>query len=324
MTRAFAVMADLLKGTGHPIGDSLIKPFESKAIFSWQIPSVLKGEPNAFANLLSLAGFEAVYLKVADGAGVYGVTGITNELISALRAKNISIIGWGFNYGLDWKGEAKIGAAQVNRWGLDGYIWDIESRYESTPNAVQNAYNMLAVFRQEVARPTPTAFCSWAYWRSRFLGSEIHPIGMLQAFMSVCDYGMPMQYWGGNLPAGAVSYLNGSLEQWRKYTDKPLIPAGRAYNGDGGEVNALSVIAYEQAVRDAGCKGISWWELDQAQPRYHADVWDALSLMRGFRTDAPPVEPPVPGELKTITVTKTVQVQVTTTDPNTSVTVEML
>ena len=269
-----------------------MKPFETKGIFSWQVPSVLKGEPRAFAHLLAEAGFESVYLKVADGAGAYGVTGITPELINALRANGILIIGWGFNYGLDWKGEAKIGAAQVNRWGLDGYIWDVESRYESTPNAVQNAYNMLAVFKQEVAMPTPTAFCSWAYWKSRVFGSEIHPISVLKAFMSVCDYGMPMQYWQGNTPALAVSYLNGSLEQWRKYTDKPLIPAGRAYNGDGGEVNAPSVVAYEQAVRVAGCKGISWWELDQAQPKYHADVWAALSAMEKFGTETTPPPPP--------------------------------
>ena len=270
-----------------------MKAFETKGIFSWQIPSVLKGEPIGFAKLLADAGFESVYIKVADGAGAYGVTGITTELIGALRAKGIAIIGWGFNYGLDWKGEARIGAAQVNRWSLDGYIWDVESRYESTPNAVQNAYNMLAVFKQEVAKVTPTAFCSWAYWKSRLVGSEIHPIRVLQAFMAGCDYGMPMQYWQGNTPELAVSYLKGSLAQWRKYTDKPIIPAGRAYNGDGGEVNAPSVIAYENAVRDEGCKGISWWELDQAQPKYHWLVWDALSLMKGFSGEVLP-SPPTP------------------------------
>ena len=271
-----------------------MKSFETKGIFSWQIPNVLKGQPLAFANLLSQAGFESVYIKVADGAGAYGLTGITPELITALREKNIAIIGWGFNYGLDWKGEAKIGAAQVNRWGLDGYIWDVESRYESTPNAVQNAFNMVAEFRQDVVKPTPLAFCSWAYWKSRLFGSEIHPIKVLQAFMQGCDYGMPMQYWQGNTPALAVSYLKGSLAQWRTYTDKPIIPAGRAYNGDGGEVNPPSVIAYEKAVREEGCKGITWWELDQAQPKYHADVWDALSLMPKFGTENIPHPNPLP------------------------------
>lgn len=301
-----------------------MNPFETKAIFSWQIPNITK-DPFVFAKLLSDAGFEAVYLKVADGSGTFGDQALLASTIQALRARKIIVIGWGFNYGLDWKGEARIAASQVNRYGLDGYIWDVESRYETTPNAVQNSYNMLAVFKQEIAKPTPSAFCSWAFWKSQIMGSEIHPIKVLQGFMDGCDYGMPMQYWQGKTPDRAVSYLKASVEQWRKYTTKPIIPAGRAYNGDGGESNPESMIAYEQSVREIGCKGISWWELDQAQPKYHQDWWDGLSMMRKFGSEivVTPPEGPSP-DVRTITITKTIQIDVTTSDPaNTGVTVKM-
>ena len=277
-----------------------MNPFEVKSIFAWQVPSVLKGEPVAYADLLAKAGFESVGFKVGDGAGTYGAS-VSTELIAALRARKVLVWGWGFLYGVDWKGEARVAAAQVNRLGLDGYIWDVEGQYEKTPNAVQNAYNILAVFKNEVAKATPTAFCSWAYWKNPRLGTAWHPVEVLKAFMDGCDYGMPMQYWQGNQASGAVSYCKGSLTQWRKYTQKPIIPVGRAYNGDGGEVTAEATVAYERAVRDEGCKGISWWVLDQAQPKYHTDLWNALSLMpkfgNGIRPE-PPSDPPAGDDWK--------------------------
>ena len=271
-----------------------MNPFEAKSIFSYQVPSVLKGDPKAFASLLVDGGFESVGFKVADGSYLYGAS-VTQDLIAEVRARGISVWGWGFLYGQDWKGEARQGAARCNQLGLDGYAFDIEGAYEATPNAVQNAANILAVFRNETARSIPTAFCSWAYWNNPRTGSEWHPITVLSAFMAVCDYGMPMQYWQGNEAGKAVAYFLGSLEQWKKHTPKPIIPTGRAYNGDGGEVNAESVVAYEAAVRAAGCKGISWWVLDQVQPKYHADVWAAMKAMKGFANPSPDPEPnPLP------------------------------
>ena len=150
----------------------------------------------------------------------------------------------------------------------------------------------MAVFKNECARDIPTAFCSWARFRSPS-GGTWHPEDMARAFMEHCDYGMPMTYWGGTAAVNALSLLGSSLDQWRKFTDKPIIPVGRAYVGDGGDAMPEAMLAFEAGVREHGCPGISWWVLDQAASmKYHnGGIWAVLAGMDGFGGEQPPPEP---------------------------------
>ncbi len=282
----------------------MIQPFESKGIFSWQVPAVAKGEPEAFAAVLAEARFETVYLKVAEGPYVYkvrpswlsaSIENVSQELVNALRARNIAVIGWGFLYGVNAVGEAQIAASQVNRFGLDGYIFDIEKSFEDQPGRVNNARDIMAIFRARCAEFTPAAFCSWQLFKS-WTGGAWHATDYAAAFMEKCDYGMPMVYWwGGNTPERASIHLNESIKQWRGLiTDKPLITAGRAYVGDSGDATPESVMSFDAEVRAKGLKGISWWVLDQAiNPKFHnGTIWEALSRTRPFGIQQP--EPPAP------------------------------
>jgi len=275
----------------------MINPFNTKAIFSWNVPAFQGGDPDKFADGLADAGFEAVYLKAADGISPFKVSkfspwplwgeNLRAELVSALHLRGIKAIGWGFNYGVDPVGEGKIAASQVNRLGLDGWIFDVESSFEQKTGAESNARAMVATYRQLCK--APVAFCSWARWHKD--GDEKtawHNKPMARAFMEVCDVGMPMMYWGGSTAASALALLNESMKQWAEFTIKPIVPVGRAYTGDGGTIDAAAISAFASEVHARHLPGISFWVLDSACK--NADAWNALKSIGGF-TPAPPTPP---------------------------------
>jgi hypothetical protein len=234
--------------------------------------------------------------------------------VAALRARNIAVIGWGFLYGKNAVGEAQIAASQVNRFGLDGYIFDIEKSFEDQPGRVNNARDIMAIFRARCAEYTPAAFCSWQLFKS-WTGGAWHSTDYAMAFMEKCDYGMPMIYWwGGNTPERASIHLNESLKQWQALiTNKPIVPVGRAYVGDSGDATPEAMRAFESGVRSKSLKGISWWVLDQAvNPKFHdGQIWQTLKVMEKFGDEI--IEPSIPPTIKpkvTIKVEGEVDVEV--------------
>lgn len=258
-------------------------PFFSKGIFSWNVPGVDGGDPNKFADRLKAAGFEAVYLKMANGAAIFKPNiiayptwgeNVRQALVDALRARGIKVIGWQFNYGDNIAGEASVAIAQTQRFNVDGWIFDVESRFESNTAAVANAYALTNAYREKCPN-TPLAFCSWAQWRSPTSNTLWHNENVASAFMEKCDVGMPMMYWEGSTPAMATWLLNESARLWQNITNKPLIPTGRAYTGDGGTIGAAAISAFAEAAKAKGMKGISWWVLDSAIK--DSAAWGALA-----------------------------------------------
>jgi len=277
----------------------MTNPFFTKAIFSWNVPAVDGGNPAKFADRLKAAGFEAVYLKAADGGFAFTPNRITYlgwgeniraDMVSALKGRGIKVIGWQFNYGDNILKEADIAASQTLRFNLDGWIFDIESKFEANTNAVSNAYALCNEYRKRCPS-IPLGFCSWAQWRSS-TGVLWHNEDMAKAFMEKCDVGMPMMYWGGSSPSTALWLLNESLRLWRNITNKPIIPVGRAYTGDGGYLNAGTMTAFANEVRNKGLRGLSWWLLDQVVKDVSA--WGALTAIPKFAPVPEPQPEPQP------------------------------
>lgn len=268
-----------------------MNPFFRKTIFLWQVPAIAGGKPGEVADRLSNAGFEGVIVKVADGPYAYksNVVGWTENLslalVDALHGRGIAVMGYGFLYGANPTGEADIAIVQTHRYGLDGYVFDVEGQFDSRSNAEANAYAVMARYRKSCPT-TPTAFCSWALWKSPRSGATWHPVAVAKAFMQSCDVAMPMVYWGGETPAEALAWLKPCLAQWQQITDKPIIPAGRAYIGDGGKARPDAVRAFAQTVREAGLKGISWWSMQHAMAI--PEVWAELAASPGFASPADP------------------------------------
>lgn len=260
-----------------------MNPFFTKSIFSWNVPGVDGGDPSKFADHVQAAGFEAVYLKMAGGnlvfkpsLFVYPTWGenVRQALVEALRSRGIKVIGWQFNYGYDIPGEAAVAISQSKRFNVDGWVFDVESKFEANINAVQNAAALANTYRAALP-DMPLAFCSWAQWRHPTTNALWHNEKMASVFMEKCDVGMPMMYWEGSAPANALWLLKESTRLWRNLTNKPLVPAGRAYTGDGGTISPTAIIEFANAAKANGLKGLSWWVLDSAVK--DSAAWGALA-----------------------------------------------
>lgn len=278
-----------------------------KDIFLWNVPRVSGGIPSAIAEKLVEGGFESVILKVAD-AGNKHVTNMGSiirprwvecvlpETVRIIKAtaqqlgKPLKVYGYGFLYGALPTAEAHRAVSQTISLGLDGYVFDGESRFEEKPNAVGNARLIGSIFRQGCPT-TPAIFCGFAMFRS-WTGGTWHPEALHRAFMEWCDAGMPMSYWTGETPSRALAILNESVRQWRLITDKPILPAGRAYNGDLGIARAEAMIAFDERAHELGLQGESWWSLEHAI-KLDPSIWAALRSMPNFLT-TPPISPETP------------------------------
>lgn len=271
--------------------------FKAKSIFLWNTPAVENGDPARIAARLTAAGFEAVYLHTNDGVAIptwnfsgspypgYGEN-VKDDLVRALKAAGLKVMGWGAIYGLNPLTEAAQAARQVARLGLDGYVFDAESAWENRSGAVANTLQLLREFRRAV--DCPVAWCSWAFFKNPSTGGRWHVWEVVEAAMSLADVGMPMTYWWGESADQALWMLEQSTRQWRGYCQgKPVVAVGRAYNGDGGTARAEAVLAAGDWAR-ANLEGISWWSMEHALRL--PGIWPALEQTPGFVTAEPPVE----------------------------------
>ncbi|RLC88750.1 MAG: hypothetical protein DRJ03_01485 [Chloroflexi bacterium] len=278
---------------------------EGKGIFIWHTASTKGGDAHETAHFLLDAGFERVDVKAANGAYRYmpgGVDNLTPEYVAGLQAEGLKVYGWQFIYGQDPAGEARIANAEIARLGLDGWIFDWEALADAKKNATSRASTLVRTVR--AANPTlPLGWCSWALFENPHTGAQWHPRKIAETAMAVCDFAMPMMYWVpvGNVtpyPANGIDnalfWLVESLKQWRAITNKPIIPVGRAYDGDGTTAEPDAVRAFGEETSALGLQGISWWVLERAQAM--PDIWPVLVDLPGFSATEP-IEPPAIGGL---------------------------
>ena len=248
-----------------------------KSIFSWNIPAVGGGDPEAFVKFLLENNFEGVCLKGANGAFVQKIKrwspwplwgeNIRIELVEAIKGAGLKLYLWHFVYGRDPAGELNVAISQTSRFEPDGYIWDVETAFDTRIGAVGNARYLARGFKQFFPQ-LEQALCWWALPLSP-RGGEWHPIKVANAFQETVDLAMPMMYWQGKGATAAKSYLHRSLNIYSTFWKKPIIPVGRVYNGDGGYADAAGIIAFADEVMtlsegQSEIPGISWWVTDKA------------------------------------------------------------
>jgi hypothetical protein len=74
-------------------------------------------------------------------------------------------------------------------------------------------------------------------------------------------------------------------------SDKPFVPAGRAWTGDGGTANPLAIIEFAKAAfTQCEAIGISWWFLDHVVRPEYADVAIALKSVNEGKYELPPID----------------------------------
>lgn len=262
--------------------------FREKAIFVWNDNSI--GEPARIVAMLQTAKFEAVYLHYQNLLGWRTPSRIA--LAAALKTAGITVYASVAVYGQDPAGDGRAAAAIVNQYGLAGCVFDVEAGlYETATDAPWRVRTMLQNYKQ--ASLQPAAFCGWPFYHAPGNPARIyHNRDVLIEAMKIADVGMPMAYpEGTNTPAGAISYLEAVFSQWRVYTTKPLVIAGRAFNGGGGTSNPASIGPYTARALALGAVGVSFWDMEHAL--LISGMWDALTAIPRIATEPQP-EPEEP------------------------------
>jgi hypothetical protein len=279
-----------------------------KGTFLWKVPLIEKGDPIKIAELLKSAGMTRLDVKVAEGNAMYKVPiwnhatwgqNVKRDWVRAIQGAGIKVFGYGFAYGYDAVGEGMIAARAVNELKLDGWIVNAEGRFESWSDSGNRALIYVRRFRDNSPH-VPALACTWPLWRNPWTGSYWHKEDMAKVFMDDFEYGMPMIYWWNNR---AILWLEKAVEQWRNLvTDKPLIPVGRAYSGEGlGTLQLHEVQAFGDRVREMpeDVLGESWWVLRLALAR--PEVWDIIKKLPTWADPPPPPTAPIDEVVRELT-----------------------
>jgi hypothetical protein len=255
-----------------------------QSIFIWQ--DFVIGDAGKIVALLKAAGFETAILHHENLAGWRTTSRIA--LARACQAAGIEVLASAAVYGISpvWEGEQA--AAIVKQFALDGFVFDAEdARYDGTDHPNSRAIQLLSAYK--AATDKPSVWCWWPLIHSMATAKTyrtFHTGETLKAAMTKADYGMPMAYWEGNTVAHAIQYVEESYNQWRKWTNKPLIMAGRSYVGDNGTPTPAAIRAYHARARELGAIGVTWWSMQHAVKL--PEVWSALT---GLDQTQEPQEP---------------------------------
>jgi hypothetical protein len=268
--------------------------FTTKGIFlnnRTSLPKFGVDPITTLADLLVAGGFKTVYYHITSGTGEYTVQ--TNwwlpaifgykyqpnarlDIIQAIQARGIAVIGWGMCYGgVNSTADGKLAAQMVMKYNLDGWAFDIEQGFDTGIYAVTNAAELVTSFKK--LSSVPVGWCSWpTYYHA-------HPVAVARMGTSLCDVGISMAYSMRlnvkEQAAEGVRLAEQSVKEWREFTDKPLVLAGRAFKENGYTTNADAIVAFDNSARVNGAAGSAWWFLDHAQPATQPTWWEALRLL---------------------------------------------
>jgi len=272
-----------------------------KGMYCWRPRLSFGGDPKKIAESLNAANIKRFDVKVVEANRIYKYwsyakryENVTPEWLEEFRKYfKGKVMGWGFCYGHDAKGEGRVAAEQVSRLNLDYYGFNVESVFERQTDAATRATHMMRAFRL-IQPDIPTFWISWPLWKNPYPGRENvvwHYSQVAKMGMQYCQFGMPMIYYPNKGAYWAKFWLEKSLEQWKQLvTDKPIIPVGRLYTADGGVCDTAGIEAFGSDVRiKYKLLGESWWvyRLGLAKP----DWWKAMSDLKPFVVEPKPTVP---------------------------------
>lgn len=242
-----------------------------KGMWIWQIPNCEGGNVTKIASLAYSGGFSHVLIKIANATTAYNYNKTTGEdyipaLVKALRAKGLGVWGWHYVYGYNPTGEAAIAISQTKKYGMDGYVIDAESEYESSGRAAV-ADTFMTALRKGLPS-TPVALCSFRW-------PTYHPSFPFANFLKKCDYNMPQVYW---MSAHNPTYqLTRTQTEFKAITPyRPIIPTGPAFSESGWVPTAAELTAFLKAAKSLGMTGANFFSWDDCRAK-HPTLWSAIT-----------------------------------------------
>jgi len=260
-----------------------------KGMYIWIVQRC--GEPKAIAQAAKAGGLSHMLVKIADGPFVYYGANDWNdhsrdwsmELVHALQAVGITVVGWQYVYGIQPEKEAEIAAQRIREGGIQLFDIDAEKEYKA-----------------DGMKPKATAYCS----RLKHLVPDVklglgtyryptyHATLPWAEFGQFMDFYMPQVYWAG--AHNPVEQLGRCLREYAglPYPNIPIYPTGAAYREFGWQPLSGEDTAFLTAARDLYHLGAAnlweWYDVKIVYPEF----WDEISSFDYGSQPSVPQPPP--------------------------------
>lgn len=199
-----------------------------------------------------------IAVKIADGTSSFNLRpladggyadDILGPFVTTAKAAGFDVYGWQYIYGFNPIDEAEKAVQRMLKFDLAGFIIDAEKHYKYKPNQATLYSNHL----KKMLPDTSIALSTYRF-------PEIHQEFPFQEFLRVCHYNAPQVYWN---EGKAGKELRLSHKQYSKFTNLPMIPAGRAYEGEGfPRPTPAEVDDFLTTAKDMGQTGAFFWSAD--------------------------------------------------------------
>jgi hypothetical protein len=228
-----------------------------KGLFIWQVGRCAGGDPVRAAALARSIGVQWVTLKIHDGTSHFN--GEVHKWAEEFLKAGIESWGWGFNYGSDARGEARVAVERLRLFGYQGYLVNAEQHYKGQPAA---AARWVAAFR-ELEPDMALGLCSYRY-------PSLHTDFPWAEFLAGCTFHAPQVYWLQAVTDTAPGLqLARSATELRNRKDLPIIPIGVAAPNDAQTwwPTLAQLRHFKTTAAQMQMPGYGWWEWGWAEGR---------------------------------------------------------
>lgn len=268
----------------------MYEPFEN---FGMTVPE--------FSNWIKGMGLDFVYLKMADG---YLPFEDLDNVVSAIRQAGCKLAGWQYYYagvyngapsGIDPKREIAATQLVLDRYKPDAWVIDAESEFKYLNQADRAEKLCTDVVYSCHTLSIPVGLTTYRF-------PVIHSEFPFSVFLKWIDFNQPQVYWNKPSSAypqfGPLPETQRSLQEYNSigYQNKPFIPIGRSYIGDGYGApgpSSSEIQSFMQLCEDLGFPGFAFWNaahLDRYLP-------NLVSTISDFEFDTTnPIPPPEPAK----------------------------
>jgi hypothetical protein len=250
-----------------------------KGFYIWKVNYCENGDPDRITALAKSSNLSHVLIKVADGAFPYNIDNNTGydyarPVIKRLQAANVKVWGWHYVYGSYPEQEAEIAVKRTLDLGLDGFVVDAESDYES-PSKAPAASRYMNILRSNLGS-LPVALSSFRY-------PSYHAQFPWRNFLERCDFNMPQVYW--------IQSHNNAGEQLQRCVNefknlhpfRPIIPTGPAYKEHGWIPHEGEIIDFMNTAKNLNLPAVNFWYWEGCR-RDTPQFWE---LVKSYAYDTP-------------------------------------
>ena len=252
-----------------------------KGFFITNISQCQGGDLQAIAERARLAGLSHVIVKIAEGITPANLsTDSQNNPIKTLRS-NLAQYGiqlWGWQHVLGNKAfdEGQIAQQRITDLRLAGFVVVAANEYE-IPGGATNARHYMHELRH--AHPNlPIALSSFRY-------PSYHKGFPWEAFLSDCNYNMPMVFW--------VQAHNPHTQLMRSYQEfdslrpfRAIIPTGPVFSTDTWRPTLSEIQEFIATAQSLNLPAINFWDWDSTSGEL-SHLWEPIQNTPWMLTGLP-------------------------------------